>query len=174
MDQETTKTSLQDFSLVRTHVQQFTKDLELDNDSLGFMFFALDLILGIQDDEARDAITDTSYLKISKLSSGHDRGIDAIYIDESEKPAIVHIFNFKYSGDKKKIGNNFPSSEIDKILSFISSVISDDEQISENINKPLFSKVEEVWDLYKIQNPKFVIHFNTFANYGGEVCTLTA
>ena len=38
-------TSLQDFSLIRTHVQQYTSDLELSNDALGFMFFALDIIL---------------------------------------------------------------------------------------------------------------------------------
>jgi hypothetical protein len=122
------------------------------------MFFALDLILGLQDDEAEDSITDTSYLKLSKKGSGHDRGIDALHIDDSEKPAIVHIFNFKYTGDEKKIGNHFPSGEIDKILSFVASVISGDEKISENINKPLFSKVEEIWALFKVQNPKFVIH----------------
>jgi hypothetical protein len=163
MEDRIVSPSLQDFSLVRTHVQQFTNDLELDSDSIGFMFFALDLILGLQDDEAEDAITDTSYLKQSGKDSGHDRGIDALYIDENEKPSVVHIFNFKYTAEEKKIGRNFPAGEIDKVLSLVSSLISGDEKISETINKPLYSKVEEIWELFKVQNPKFIIHL--CANY---------
>jgi hypothetical protein len=108
--------SIQDFSLIRTHVQQFTNDFSLSKDSLGFMFFVLDIILGLQDDEAEDAITDTSYLKQSNKESGHDRGIDALYIDTSEKPAVVHFFNMKYTEEIKNTAKNFPSGEIDKIL----------------------------------------------------------
>ena len=158
MKDKTISPSLQDFSLVRTHVQQFTSDFGLSNDSLGFMLFALDIILGLQDDEADDAITDTSYLTHSKKESGHDRGIDALYIDYSEKPAIVHLFNMKYTGEQKKTVNNFPSGEIDKILGFLSALISGDENSLENINRHLFSKVEEIWALFKSQNPKFVVH----------------
>lgn len=155
--------SLQDFSLVRTHVQQFTRDFELTTDSLGFMFFALDLILGLQDDEVEDAITDTSYLSSSGKESGHDRGIDALHIETSEKPAIIHMFNFKYTGDEKKTASNFPSGEVDKILGFVSAMISGDENIRDTINRHLYSKVEEIWQLFKSQNPKFVIHL--CANY---------
>jgi hypothetical protein len=151
MEDRTVSPSLQDFSLVRTYVQQFTNDFRLENDSTGFMFFALDLILGLQDDEAEDSITDTSYLKQSRKDSGHDRGIDALYIDENEKPALIHIFNFKYTSEEKKIGKNFPAGEIDKILSFVSALISGDEKIGESINKPLYGKVEEVWELFKAQ-----------------------
>jgi hypothetical protein len=149
--------SLQDFSLVRTHVEQFTKDFELDNDALGFMFFAIDLILGLQEDEIEDAITDTSYLKFSGKGSGHDRGIDALYIDDAQKPAVVHFFNCKYV-EFNKTGNNFPAGEIDKISNFISSLIGGDESIKGTINAHLFSKVQDIWDLYKSQYPKFVIH----------------
>jgi hypothetical protein len=163
MEERTASPSLQDFSLVRTHVQQFSSDLNLENDSIGFMFFALDLILGLQDDEAEDAITDTSYLKQSRKESGHDRGVDALFIDSSEIPSVVHIFNFKYTSEEKKIGKNFPSGEIDKLLSFLSSLISGDEKIGDSINKPLYSKVEEVWELFKLQNPKFIVHL--CANY---------
>jgi hypothetical protein len=150
--------SLQDFSLVRTNVQQFTLDLDLKEDSMGFIFFVLDLVSGLQDEEADEAITDTYYLKLIGKQSGHDRGIDALFIDNSESPATIHLFNMKYTGDHKKTINNFPSGEIDKILSFISSVISSDESICDNINRHLYSKVEEIWELFKFQNPKFKIH----------------
>ncbi len=150
--------SIQDFSLVRTHVQQFTEDLGLSKDSLGFMFFALDIILGLQDDEAEDAITDTSYLKQNSKESGHDRGVDALYIDTSEKPAVVHFFNMKYTEEIKNTSKNFPSGEIDKILGIIGSVITPDGNLSDHINQHLFSKIEEIWELCKSQYPKFVIH----------------
>jgi hypothetical protein len=153
--------SIQDFSLIRTHVQQFSSDLNLPKDALGFMFFALDIILGLQDDEAEDAITDTSYLRQSNKESGHDRGIDAIYIDTSEKPAVVHFFNMKYTEDLKNTAKNFPSSEVDKILGFLNSVITPDETLVDHVNQQLFSKVEEIWELFKSQYPKFVIHICT-------------
>ena len=108
--------SLQDFSVVSNHVKEFTSDYNLSGDSLGFMFFVLDLVLGLQDDEIEDAITDTSYLRHTNKESGHDRGLDAVYIDYSEKPAVVHLFNMKYTDELKKTARNFPSSEIDKIL----------------------------------------------------------
>src|SRR5258706_6297314 len=158
MKDEKVSPSLQDFSLVRTHVQQYSSYYELDNDGLGFMFFALDMILGLQDDDAEDAITDTSYLVHSKKAAGHDRGIDAVYLEYGEKPVVIHLFNMKYTGDQKKTANHFPSGEIDKILGFVSSVISADEALEGNVNKHLYSKVEEIWDLFKTQNPRFVIH----------------
>jgi hypothetical protein len=150
--------SIQDFYLVGNHVKQFTSDYSLANDSLGFMFFAIDVILGLQDDEVEDSITDTSYLKTNNKPSGHDRGIDALFIDYSEKPAVVHIFNMKYTEEMKNTAKNFPSSEIDKILGFTSAMIASDEKLAEHVNKHLFGKVEEVWSLFKSQYPKFVIH----------------
>jgi hypothetical protein len=122
------------------------------------MFFALDIVLGLQDDEAEDAITDSSYLKQSNKASGHDRGIDALYIDTSEKPAVVHFFNMKYTEEIKNTAKFFPSGEIDKVLGFLSSVITPDEKLADHINKHLFGKVEEIWELFKSQYPKFVIH----------------
>lgn len=97
--------SLQDFSLVRTNVRQFTSDLSLSEDSIGFNFFVLDLVLGLQDEEADEAITDTYYLLSSGKESGHDRGIDALFIDDSESPATIHLFNMKYTAELRKTIN---------------------------------------------------------------------
>jgi hypothetical protein len=43
-----TSPSLLDFSLIKTHVDKITQDQDLRKTSLGFVFFALDLILGLQ------------------------------------------------------------------------------------------------------------------------------
>ncbi len=153
--------SLQDFSLIRTYVEKFRNENGLQNASFGFCFFALDLILGLQIDEIEDSITDSSYLQSTSQPSGHDRGVDAIYIDSAETaeaPSTVHIFNFKYTEQFENSNKFFPASEIDKILGFLASVLQKDEALRDHVNPILFSKVQEIWTLFQSENPKFVIH----------------
>lgn len=163
--------SLQDFSLIKTYVDKITNEKSLSKPSLGFLFFALDLVLNLQEDEIEDSITDTAYLyeKGEQDEKGHDRGIDAIYIDENELPATVHLFNLKYTDNFKKTTNHFPSNEIDKITSFLSALIRQDEHLEANVNKPLFSKVQDIWTLFNNQNPKFIIHICANFYNGFEV-----
>lgn len=158
MAQNSLPPSLQDYSLIKTHVDALTRELALANGSLAFMFFALELILGLQEDELEDALTDTAYLNGLTGERGHDRGIDAVYIEESETPATVHLFNFKYTEQFKKMGNHFPSNEIDKITGFLSGLMQQDEQLQSTVNRTLASKISDIWSLYSSQNPKFVIH----------------
>lgn len=151
--------TLQDFSLINTKVQKYKKDFNLDSDSSAFSYFALKLILGLQDDEIKDAITDTNLLDRLGKSSGHDRGIDALYIDYedvSERPKI-YLFNFKYTNRFPKIKNNFPSGEIDKINSFINDFMIQEEGIKNTINSSLYAKVEEIWEIFQDVNPSFVV-----------------
>lgn len=162
--------SLQDFSLVQTIVTKIKNDYSLKSNSSAFTYFVLDSILNLQPDEIHDSITDTNYLKERNLSSGHDRGIDAIYIDnESSDNSIVHLFNIKYCEKFDNINNNFPSSEIDKILNFIRDLFSRNIELKNDINLSLSNKVEEIWDLFNNQTPHFVIHitsnfYNGFEN----------
>lgn len=153
--------SLQDFSLVKTHVAKITKDLEFPEDkaSLGFYFFTLDLLFNLQDDEIDDSITDTAYLMITGKEAGRDRGVDAIYIEDNEIPLVVHIFNFKYTSKFQKTKNNFPSNEIDKMLSLIGDIMQEDkESVRSTGNQVLYSKIEEIWSLYSKNTLHFVIH----------------
>jgi hypothetical protein len=69
--------SLQDFSVVRQHVQQICADQKYDEQSSGFYFFVLDLLFDLQPDEIKDAVTDNSFQKVIGRRAGHDRGIDA-------------------------------------------------------------------------------------------------
>ncbi len=152
------KPSLQDFTLVKTYVEKATKDNNLDKGSLGFYFFALNLVLNLQDDEIDNSITDTAYLEATGKSKGHDRGIDAIFIDESDTIPHVHLFNFKYTEKFNKVSSHFPSSEIDKIVGFLNSLLSQDDDLEKTINGVLANKVKEIWSLFSSHNPKFTVH----------------
>lgn len=151
--------SLQDFSLIHTKVQKYKKDFNLDLDSSAFSYFVLNLILGLQDDEIKDSITDTNLLDKLGKSSGHDRGIDALHIDYedlSERPKI-YFFNFKYTSLFAKTKNNFPSGEIDKMISFINDLMGQEENIKDTVNSSLYARVEEIWKMFEEFNPSFVV-----------------
>ncbi|XHR95147.1 AIPR family protein [Mucilaginibacter sp. UC70_90] len=151
--------SVQDFAVINTHVEKYKSDYGFSDSSNAFYFFALNLLFGLQDDEIRDSITDNHYLKTIGNVAGHDRGIDAVFIDESDSTApIIHFFNFKYTTSFNKTQNHFPSNEIDKILSFLNALFSQDNELKTEINPVLYSKVEEIWELFKKLNPSFIFH----------------
>jgi hypothetical protein len=149
--------SLQDFSTINSHVNRLQKDIGKEP-SDAFYFFALGLILGLQDDEIEDAITDNHYLKQTRGLGGHDRGIDAIFVDHSDVKPTVHIFNCKYTTQFGKTDGNFPSGEIDKIVNFLNALLGKDEKLGTTVNPVLFSKIEEIWEIFQNTNPDFVIH----------------
>lgn len=165
--------SRQDFSLVRTQVEKFTEDFNLTKQSDGFLHFILNIVLGLQEDEITDSITDNSYLTSIGSEGGHDRGIDAIYIDESDAKQTVHLFNCKYTENFQKTESHFPGNEIDKMVSFLSDLMGQDNNIKETVNPILFGKIEEIWDLFDKTNPNFVVHicanyYNGFEKKEGE------
>jgi len=149
--------SLLDFSLINSHVKRYGSDLQKEPQD-AFYYFVLNLLFGLQDDEIEDSITDTSYLQKEGNQSGHDRGIDAVYIDTSDAKPTVHFFNFKYTSKFEKTLSHFPGNEIDKIVTFLNALISKDNNLKNTINPILFSKVEEIWEIFSHTNPIFVIH----------------
>lgn len=135
-------------------------DFNLEKPSSAFSYFVLNLILGLQDDEIKDAITDNNLLREMGKSSGHDRGIDALYIDYEDingKPKI-HFFNFKYTTDFSKTKNNFPSGEIDKILGIINDLLSQEDSIKYTVNPIIYGRIKEIWKIFEDVNPNFAIH----------------
>lgn len=163
-----TKPTLLEYSLVRTKIEKKQQDYSFTDLSSAFYFVVMDLILGLQDDEIRDSITDSNFLRISNHSSGHDRGIDALYIDEVSTPPIIHMFNFKYAETFNKAKScNLPSGEIDKILNFINALNQQEESLLQEVNAVLASKVEDTWRIFESQNPKFIFHFcsNHYKNF---------
>lgn len=162
--------SLQDFSLIHTNVQKYMNDFNLETLSSAFSYFILNLILGLQDDEIKDAVTDNNLLREIGKCSGHDRGIDALYIDyeDVDGKAKIHFFNFKYAKDFNKTKSNFPANEIDKIVGFINDLMSQEELMKDTVNSILYEKIREIWKIFEDVNPNFTIHLCANYYYGLE------
>jgi len=154
--------SIADYSLISTHTKKYGRDNDIEEDPIAFYFFILDLVLNLADDDARDAITDNYYLKNYGDSSGHDRGIDAVYIDSESEPAILHFFSFKYALSFDKTKDFIESNEIDKIDGFINRLMSQ-ELSRDEVNPILYSKAEEIWDCYNTgkDTPQMIFHLAT-------------
>ncbi len=152
------QSSLQDYSIVKTHVDSLKAQHALPDTTAAFYFFVLDAILRLQDAEIDDSITDSNYLKLTGRSAGHDRGVDAVYIDGNTSPPTVHIFNCKYTEVFAKLDSHFPAGEIDKLVSFFQSLMGEDSALEHDLNAVLFAKIQEIWSLFRTDVPRFQVH----------------
>ena len=151
--------SLQDFSLVKTKVNRIKNDFSFEKSSDAFYVLAIGREADLQDDELIDTITDNSFLRSKGEPGGHDRGIDAIYIDYDKSNPIVHLFNCKYTEKfEASRDGNFPSNEIDKICGYFRAVMNKDTETLADSNTALNEKTEEIWTLFDEYNPEFYIH----------------
>lgn len=158
MNPEEIKPNIQDFSTIDTYLEKIKVDFSLKSNISAFYFYVMDLLLNLQDDEIRESITDTSFLAEEKLDSGHDRGIDAIYIEQTETKNKIHLFNFKYAETFEKTKSFFPGREIDKIVCFLNALLTQDKNYLKDVNPVLSSKMEAIWNIFSTENPDFVIH----------------
>lgn len=113
-----------------------------------FTYLMLEYLLNLSPEEIEDSITD----------GPHDRGVDAVYVDERDGRNTIHIFQFKHVGSFPKAKNNFPSTEIDKLLSFFADMLNQAAGMEATCNPILWKKVQEIWDALKNPNPYFEVH----------------
>src|SRR3989344_2272030 len=106
------KPNIQDFSTVDTSLQKIKEDFNLKDKISAFYYYVLDLLLSLQEDEIKESITDTYFLAQSGEYTGHDRGIDALYIEQTDTKNKIHLFNFKYVETFEKTKSHFPANEI--------------------------------------------------------------
>lgn len=139
-----------DFSTVAHKVEEWLNpELGIEVPSKAFMPLMVSAILDITEEEAYDSITD----------GAKDRGVDALFVDERDGKNIIHIFQFKYVQEFLKSKSNFPSGEIDKILSFLSDLLDKDSGMKESCNLILWEKVKEAWQNLSKKGPTIEVHF---------------
>ncbi|MBA3677331.1 MAG: AIPR family protein [Sphingosinicella sp.] len=159
MTSATLPATLLDWSQVRSSVEAARSSLGLTTAREAFSYFAISKIIKIDDDEVRASITD----------GGNDRGIDAVYIDSRPESRVIHLFQFKFIDKFEKRKDTFPSSEIDKILTFLDDVLQKNERIESNCNPLLYQKVEAIWEA--LEEGVFTISIHLCSNASQLVST---
>ena len=114
-----------------------------------FSHVVMEYALGLDPEQIEDSITDGT----------DDRGIDAVFVDDRDGHNTIHLFQFKFAATFAKAKRNFPSNEIDKLLSFCADVLDESQHLKKSCNPLLWAKVQEVWQALKKPNPRFEVHF---------------
>lgn len=114
-----------------------------------FSHIVLEYLLSLSPEEITDSITE----------GGNDRGVDAVFVDDREDRNVIHLFQFKHTPVFAKAKNNFPSNEIDKILSFCSDLLDQNQNMKNTCNAVLWTKVQDIWTALERENPSFCVHF---------------
>lgn len=156
------KLDLRGFSLINTYTKDYQNSLNLKEMSDAFYHLILNLVreFNLNEEEISDCITDTNYnLNMNKLG-GHDRGIDAIQIQEEGNIKTIRLFNFKFKESFDSCNNFYPSSEIDKINSFLNALYDKDKDFFKDANPILMDRVKEIWEiLNSIQKNQIKFYF---------------
>lgn len=142
--------NLLDWNILEHKVKSyFDEELGIDTPQKAFPILMVASLLGISDEEAEDAITDGS----------KDRGVDAVFVDDRDGRNAMHVFQFKYVNSFEKTKNNFPSNEIDKLISFFDDVLDMNRSLEDTCNPILWNKVMEIWSALDRKNPSIEVHF---------------
>lgn len=152
--------NIQDFSLIKTRLNKIKETLNLQELLDAFYIMAIGAECDLQDTEIIDCITDNLFLVKNSSNGGHDRGIDAICIESNieNNGMKVHLFNCKCATTFEHAKKSFPSSEIEKIVTYIDNLMNRNEEWIENANAILKEKTKEIWDLFDNEYPQFYIH----------------
>jgi hypothetical protein len=139
-------TTIIDWRQLEAKIDYNINTWEYETRSMALAHVLLDNLFGLSPEEIGDSITD----------GANDRGIDAVYIDEEK--SIVHLFQFKHTPEYKKSNNNFPSNEVDKILSFAADLLSKQDSMQKNCNPVLWAKIQAIWEFIDQEIPQFEVH----------------
>jgi hypothetical protein len=135
--------NLSSFGVLKQKVNKHKEDLKLETDTEAFTRLTLQAILRLNDDEVEDAITE----------GGMDGGLDAVHIGGRN----VHFFNTKFTSDFEKTKNNFPETEIDKVIVTIESIYGGSLR-EDSVNSAVWDKYQEIRNLFD-EGP---LHFKVY------------
>lgn len=124
-------------------------DNGIDISQKAFPILMVSSLLNVSDEEAENSITD----------GGKDRGVDAVFVDDRDGRNSIHVFQFKYADNFENTKKNYPSSEIDKLVSFFDDLLDLNKSLETTCNPILWNKVKEMWGALDKPNPSIEVHF---------------
>lgn len=90
---------------------------------------------------------------------GNDRGIDLFFIDDRDGRKDIHLVQAKCVEDFEKVKNNFPGSEVDKILSFVNDLVTEDHEALRTANPLLKAKIADASEVLREPHATITVHF---------------
>lgn len=155
-----------DWNAVEGKITQAIADYPELTRSKALTCVAMSAIIDISMEEAVDAITD----------GGFDRGVDALFIDDRDGRLDIHIWQAKCVTQFDKSTNAFPSSEIDKVCSFVSDLTGADMAALRNANAVLADKIRAALGILDSPHATIKVHFvgNTDSLVATEFDRITA
>lgn len=138
-----------DWNALDTKIQSTLEDYpDLDRSKI-LCAVSMSSILDISVDEAIDALTD----------GASDRGVDALFVDNRDDANDIHIFQSKCVDKYEKSQNNFPSNEIDKVVSYVNDLVTNDAKALANANSELKRKTADAIVALKEPNATITVYF---------------
>lgn len=141
-----------DLSVVARRIASIRAVNQLSDNTKALAHFFLGSRHDLTSSDINDLITDGS----------DDRGVDAVLIDQKENGAYIRLYQFKHHESERALEKNFPSSETDKILSFLNDLFDRNNNLKKSCNPLLWQKILEIWEIYDNHRngyPIIEIHF---------------
>lgn len=141
--------TLIDWSQLQARIAAYKAQHGYDNDHLALSHIVLEHDLGLEPEEITDSVTD----------GPDDRGIDAVVVEEKDDGSTIHLYQIKHVTTFEKAESNFPSNEIDKLLSYLGEMLAKNQQLKQTTNPLLWAKTLEMWAAYERGTPNIEVHF---------------
>jgi len=141
--------TLIDWSQLQARISAYKAQHGHETDHLALTHIVLEHDLGLEPEDVTDAVTD----------GPDDRGIDAACLEEREDSTTIHLYQVKHVTTFEKSADNFPSNEIDKMLSYIADLLAKDHSLKNTTNPLLWGKTQAIWAAYDRGTPSIAVHF---------------
>jgi len=136
------------YDKIQREIQDIKEVEGYENNSVSFGHFIVRSLFSIDDQTAREAITD----------GGKDNGIDAIFIEDKYEK-IVNFFQFKFPESIRTIKSGFTDSEINGLGTGVQAFLTSMSLSSRTWNKFLIDKHLEVRSLDGYSVKMWVIRY---------------
>lgn len=90
---------------------------------------------------------------------GNDRGVDLFFIDDRDGRKDIHLIQTKCVDTFEKSKNNFPGNEVDKIISFVNDLVTEDTEALRTANPLLKAKIADASFILREADATITVHF---------------
>lgn len=90
---------------------------------------------------------------------GNDRGVDLFFIDDRDGRKDIHLIQSKCADEFENAKKNFPGKEVDKIISFVNDLVTENNEALKTANPLLKSKIADASAVLRESDATISVHF---------------